>query len=145
MIYTPMTKKALQICFDAHKGQVDKEGVPYVFHPFHLAEQMDSEESICVALLHDTIEDSDYTLDDLRKYGFTEPVIEAVSLLTHDKHVPYFDYVRALKPNALARKVKLADLAHNSDATRLRSVPTERDIKRHQKYKEAIKILTEEE
>lgn len=70
MIYTTLTKKALKICFNAHKNQVDKTGVPYVFHPFHLAEQMDTEDSVCVALLHDVVEDTDITFDDLTKEGF---------------------------------------------------------------------------
>ena len=70
MIYTEMTKKALKLCFEAHKEQIDKSGMPYVFHPFHLAEQMQDEETTIVALLHDVIEDTDYTLDDLRKMGF---------------------------------------------------------------------------
>lgn len=67
MIYTPKTKKALKLCFDAHKDQVDKSGIPYVFHPFHLAEQMETEETTIVALLHDVIEDTSYTLEYLTK------------------------------------------------------------------------------
>ena len=67
MIYTPETKKALRLCFDAHKDQVDKSGIPYVFHPFHLAEQMETEETTIVALLHDVIEDTSYTLEYLTK------------------------------------------------------------------------------
>ena len=77
MIYTEMTKKALEICFDAHKDQVDKSGLPYVFHPFHLAEQMETEETVTVALLHDVVEDSSYTLEDLEK-DFPPQVVEAV-------------------------------------------------------------------
>ncbi len=70
MIYTELTKKALRLCFEAHKDQLDKSGLPYVFHPFHLAEQMDAEETVCVALLHDVVEDTDYTLEDLIAMGF---------------------------------------------------------------------------
>ena len=70
MIYTKMTKVALKLCFEAHKEQIDKSGMPYVFHPFHLAEQMETEETTIVALLHDVIEDTDYTPDDLRALGF---------------------------------------------------------------------------
>ena len=72
MIYTAGTKKALKLCFEAHKDQVDKSGMPYVFHPFHLAEQMSDERSTIVALLHDVIEDTEYTFEDLRKKVFTE-------------------------------------------------------------------------
>ena len=81
MIYTNMTKKALKICFKAHINQVDKTGVPYVFHPFHLAEQMDDEESVCLALLHDVVEDTSITFEDLINEGFSEKIISALRLL----------------------------------------------------------------
>ena len=140
MIYTPLTKNAIKISFDAHKNQVDKSGMPYVYHPFHLAEQMDDEYSTCVALLHDVVEDTDITLDDLRRNGFPEEVTEALSLMTHNDDVPYLDYVRAMKDNPIARKVKLADLAHNSDLTRLDEAD-DKAIERVNKYKQAIFIL----
>ena len=140
IIYTPLTKKAMMICFEAHKNQKDKSGMPYVFHPLHLAEQMETEDEICTALLHDVAEDSDYTIEDLAKEGFSEDTIEALGLLTHEKAVPYMDYVAALKGNPIARKVKLADLAHNSDIRRLDTV-TEKDMKRLEKYQKAIKLL----
>lgn len=140
MIYTPMTKKALKLCFEAHKNQLDKSGMPYVFHPFHLAEQMTDENTTAVALLHDVIEDTDYTLDDLRKLGFTEDVVSAVGLMTHAEGVPYMEYVAEIKKNPIAKAVKLADLRHNSDTSRL-DVVTERDIAREAKYAEAIKLL----
>ena len=119
MIYTPLTKKALRVCFDAHKEQDDKSGMPYVFHPFHLAEQMTDEISTVCALLHDVVEDTDITFDDLSKMGFPTEVIEVLRLLTHDDAVPYFDYVREISKNPVAKAVKLADLRHNSDSTRL--------------------------
>ncbi len=140
MLYTVLTKKALRIAFDAHKDQVDKTGLPYVFHPFHLAEQMTDEASACVALLHDVIEDSDITLEVLASEGFPPEVLEALSLLTHDPEVPYMDYVRSIKKNPLARKVKLADLAHNSDLSRLDTV-TEYDQIRNEKYRKAQELL----
>lgn len=140
MLYTVLTKKALKISFDAHKNQVDKSGMPYVYHPFHLAEQMDDELSTCVALLHDVVEDTDITLDELKSNGFPDEVIEALSLMTHRDNVPYLDYVRAMKDNLIARKVKLADLAHNSDLTRLNKVDN-KAIERVEKYKQAILIL----
>ena len=84
MIYTKNTKKALKLCFAAHKEQTDKSGIPYVFHPFHLAEQMETEETTIVALLHDVVEDTDYTLADLTEMGFDRAVIEAIALMTHD-------------------------------------------------------------
>ena len=140
MIYTDMTKKALRLCFDVHKEQVDKSGLPYVFHPFHLAEQMETEETTVVALLHDVVEDSDLTLEDLRQMGFSDTVIAALALLTHDPAVEYMDYVRAIKDNPIARAVKLADLRHNSDLTRLDTVD-EKALARREKYLQAMALL----
>ena len=142
MIYTELTKKALKLSFAAHKDQIDKSGIPYVYHPFHLAEQMDTEETVTVALLHDVIEDSDYTLDDIRDMGFPDKVVNALSLMTHDKSVPYMDYVAKIKENPIARVVKLADLRHNSDLSRLDSVD-QKALERVEKYRQAVKLLTE--
>ena len=140
MIYTDMTKKALKLCFDIHKEQVDKSGLPYVFHPFHLAEQMETEDTTIVALLHDVVEDSELTLDDLRQMGFGDAVIAALALLTHDPAVEYMDYVRAIKDNPIARAVKLADLRHNSDLTRLDTLD-EKALARREKYLQAMTLL----
>lgn len=140
MIYTCMTKKALKLSFEAHKDQLDKSGMPYVFHPFHLAEQMTDEDTTVVALLHDVVEDTDYTLDDLRVMGFNEKVIEAIGLMTHAEGVPYMEYVAKIKENPIAKAVKLADLAHNSDSSRLDNI-TEKDMVRREKYKNAIEFL----
>ena len=143
MIYTKMTKLALKLCFEAHKEQIDKSGMPYVFHPFHLAEQMRDEDTTVVALLHDVIEDTDYTLDDLRELGFEDRVISAIALMTHDDAVPYMEYVAEIKKNPIARAVKLADLRHNSDMTRLDTV-SPWDEKRAEKYAVAIRLLESE-
>ena len=140
MIYTPMTKIALKLCFEAHKDQIDKSGMPYIFHPFHLAEQMTDENTTIVALLHDVIEDTEYTLDDLRKFGFAEDVLSAISLMTHADDVPYMDYVVKIKTNPIAKAVKLADLKHNSDMSRLDRI-TQIDEERAKKYKQAIELL----
>ena len=142
MIYTPMTKKALAVCFEAHKSQVDKSGLPYVFHPFHLAEQMKDEMTTIVALLHDVIEDTSTTVEELRDVGFPEEATAAIQLMTHDKSIPYMDYVARIKKNPIAREVKLADLKHNSDLTRLNEV-AEKDLERLKKYKKAISLLEE--
>ena len=144
MIYTENTKKALKLCFEAHKEQLDKSKMPYVFHPFHLAEGMDDEKTTIAALLHDIVEDTEYTFEDLEKMGFESEVIDALKLLTHGGNVNYFDYVRKIKENPIAKKVKLADLAHNSDLTRLDNID-EKALKRREKYIEAIKILEENE
>ena len=140
MIYTDLTKKALKLCFEAHKDQVDKTDMPYVFHPFHLAECMDDEISTVCALLHDVIEDTDHTFDDLRGMGFPEEVIEVLTLLTHDPAVPYMDYVKIIATNPTAKKVKIADLKHNSDLTRMNEID-EYAIRRTKKYKDALALL----
>lgn len=142
MIYTEKTKKALKLCFEAHKAQLDKSGMPYVFHPFHLAEQMKDETTTVVALLHDVIEDTDYTFNDLIAMGFDGAIIEAIELMTHEEGVPYMDYVEKIKSNPIAREVKLADLRHNSDLSRL-DAPTEKDKMRVEKYRKAIVLLEE--
>ena len=142
MLYTEKTKKALKLCFEAHKAQKDKSGMPYVFHPFHLAEQMESEETTVVALLHDVVEDSDYTIEDLKAEGFGEEIVEAIALMTHAKDVDYMDYVALIKKNPIAKAVKLADLKHNSDLSRLDTID-EKAIKRKEKYQKAIKLLQE--
>ena len=144
MVYTDKTKQALKLCFKAHEGQVDKSGLPYVHHPLHLAEQMDDEESTIVALLHDVVEDTDYTLKDLKEMGFGDAVIEAIDIMTHRPEVPYMDYVKEIAKNSIARKVKLADLNHNCDLTRLNHEPTSKDLERVEKYKKAKELLEKE-
>lgn len=143
MIYTDKTKLAMKICFDVHCGQVDKSGTPYVFHPFHIAEQMKNETTTVVALLHDVVEDSAVTFEDIAKYGFGDIVVDALRLLTRSKDERYFDYIEKIKKNEIAKAVKLADLSHNSDLSRLNEI-CEKDIARAEKYKRAIEILSEE-
>lgn len=140
MIYTAKTKQAMKLCYEAHQGQVDKSGIPYVFHPIHVAEQMSDEATTIVALLHDVVEDTDYTLDDLTRMGFDDTVTDALALLTHKKGVPYLEYVAKLKNNPIARAVKLADLRHNSDLSRLDEMD-KKAKSRLEKYKTAIELL----
>lgn len=109
MIYTPLTKKAMRIAYEAHHGQTDKSGQPYIFHPFHLAEQMTDEIGVCVALLHDVAEDTSVTLEDLSR-DFPAEVIEPLRLLTHAPGTDYFDYVRALADNPVAKRLSLQTL-----------------------------------
>lgn len=142
MLYTHLTKRALKLCFAAHRDQTDKSGLPYVFHPFHLAEQMPDELTTVVALLHDVVEDTPYTLEDLAKLGFPQKVLSTLARLTHDPSVPYLDYVAALKEDPIARQVKLADLRHNSDLTRLDHVD-DKARQRAEKYAAAIRLLEE--
>ncbi len=140
MIYTDKTKRAMKFCYAAHREQFDKSGIPYVFHPIHVAEQMTDETATVVALLHDVVEDTDYTIEDLKKMDFGDDVIHALDLLTHRKHVPYLQYVARLKDNPVAKAVKLADLRHNSDLTRLDAVD-EKAKARLEKYRAAIELL----
>ena len=144
MVYTELTNKAMKIAYSAHQGQVDYNGIPYIFHPIHLAEAMEDEISCCAALLHDVVEDTDVTMEELAR-EFPSEVIEVLNLLTHDESVDYFDYVRAIKANPIAVKVKLADLAHNSDQSRCigSGLTVERLAYWKQKYAKATAILTE--
>ena len=145
MIYTPLTMKAMKIAYDAHHGQVDKAGVPYIFHPLHLAETMDDEISCCAALLHDTVEDTDVTLEQLAA-EFPAEVVEAVRLLTHESGADYYEYVRAIRGNPVAMKVKLADLDHNTDQSRFAGVAVPEGMLGYfrDKYAKARAILLEE-
>ena len=145
MLYTPATKAAMKICYEAHAGQVDKSGLPYVFHPFHLAEQMETEHEVCAALLHDVMEDTDATPDDLAAAGIPAEYVATCLKLKHDPSVPYMDYVGALRDDPVARRVKMADLRHNSDLSRLDGEPTEKDLQRLEKYREALCLLQESE
>lgn len=138
MIYTELTKEAMNIAYKAHHKQKDRGGYPYINHPFHLAEQMDDEYSTCVALLHDVVEDSNITLNEL-SIIFPYEIVEAVSLLTHDKGILYADYINIIKTNKLATKVKLADLKHNLDKTRFLSNPFKEDF--FEKYLIAYTVL----
>ena len=142
MIYTELTNKAMRIAYEAHHGQADKSGTPYIFHPYHLAEQMQDEITTCIALLHDVVEDTNVTLEDLER-EFPKEVTDALRLLTHEKGTDYLEYVRAIKQNPNAKAVKLADLAHNSDETRFAGchVSEERLAYYREKYERAREIL----
>jgi (p)ppGpp synthase/HD superfamily hydrolase len=142
MIYTHLTNEAMKIAYRAHHGQVDKGGIPYIFHPFHLAEQMTDEYTTCAALLHDVVEDTDGTLEALSAI-FPAKVVEAVALLTHRPGDDYLQYVAAIRENPIARAVKLADIAHNSDTTRLETTADNLAAQKrlHEKYSKALQIL----
>ena len=144
MLFTPMTKKAMTLAYEAHHGQTDRAGVPYVFHPARVAAGFESEPEACVAWLHDVIEDTPYTLEDVRLAGFGRAICDALRLLTHDKAIPYMDYVREIAKNPIARAVKLADLRDNMDLSRLDAVDASAE-KRLEKYKAAYRLLTEAE
>ena len=136
-------QQALAIAKDAHKGQVDKAGVAYIQHPLYVASLVEGELAKTIALLHDVVEDSAWTLEDLRMEGLPEEVVQAVGILTKKRNENYEEYILRVKQNPLARQVKLADLKHNSDLSRLANV-TDRDRKRVAKYQKAIAYLIEE-
>lgn len=140
MIYTHLTNEAMKIAYAAHHGQVDKGGIPYIFHPMHLAEQMQDEYTTCVALLHDVVEDTDVTLEELAK-TFPKEVVDAIKLMTHKDGEPYLDYVARIKTNPIAKAVKLADLQHNSDETRLENADEATLAYFRAKYSKAFEIL----
>lgn len=132
---------ALAIAKKAHSGQVDKAGVDYIQHPLYVASQVKTEQEKAVALLHDVLEDSDITAADLLAYGLSNEVVTAVQTLTKKKGQSYQDYLEKVKSNNLARVVKLADLKHNSDLSRLKTV-SNTDYERVKKYKNAIRYLS---
>ena len=136
-----MVDLALSIARKAHEGQLDKAGVDYIEHPIYVASQVDTEEEKAVALLHDVIEDSPVSAEELLQAGLPETVVTAVQVLTKKKEQDYQTYLETVKKNPLARVVKLADLKHNSDLSRLSSI-TEKDRERLKKYKKAIDFLS---
>lgn len=140
MIYTQLTNEAMKIAYEAHHGQVDKGGIPYIFHPYHLAEQMDDEYSTCVALLHDVVEDTSVTIASLAKI-FPKEVIDAIEIMTHGENEPYLEYVARVKTNPIAKKVKLADLRHNSDESRIPNADEATLAYFREKYRKAFEIL----
>ena len=144
MFYSRLINKAIDIAFSAHKDQKDKAGRPYFMHPLMVASQMNSEYEICTALLHDVVEDTDITIEELER-EFPKEITDALRLLTHDKNTDYLDYVREIKKNPIARKVKLADLNHNLDITRIQDNPKllEGFMRRREKYEKAKEILSE--
>lgn len=120
MYYSEMVKKAVNVMFEAHKEDFDKGGYPYVFHPFYLATKVEGENETCVALLHDVIEDhgDKYSFEYLENEGFNKESIEALKLLTHNKEIPYMDYIANIAKNNVAKVVKIEDLKHNLDIRR---------------------------
>lgn len=135
-----MLNIALKVASEYHTGQVDKAGRDYINHPIAVANLVDTENEKIVALLHDIIEDTDMTIEKLKCYGFSTDIILAIKTLTKDNECDYFKYLQNVKKNKLARIVKLADLKHNSDLTRLKTV-TDEDLKRAEKYRKAIEYL----
>ncbi|MBF0145440.1 MAG: bifunctional (p)ppGpp synthetase/guanosine-3',5'-bis(diphosphate) 3'-pyrophosphohydrolase [Magnetococcales bacterium] len=136
-------EKALALAARYHEGQVDRSGQPYILHPLRLMMQLDDPSHQMIALLHDVVEDTPITLKDLEREGFSESVLSVVDLLTHRAEDSYEDYIARLKPNRVARKIKLLDLIDNMDVRRLDHVPDERDWARMQRYQRAWATLND--
>lgn len=133
-------ERAFQIASAAHAGQTDKAGAPYINHPVAVASTVSTEKGKAVALLHDVLEDTSLTAEDLLEAGIPADVVSAVVVLTKDPDQDYFSYIEQLASCPLARTVKIADLEHNMDLLRLPEV-TEEDKKREEKYQKAYSIL----
>lgn len=132
--------KAIEIATKAHKGQTDKGGAPYILHPTAVAAGVEITEQKIVAYLHDVIEDTDITEEDLIAAGFPKYIIEAVKVITKSKGVSYQEYLQAVKNNELARAVKISDIRHNMDLSRIEN-PTQKDFDRVDKYRKALLFL----
>ena len=133
-------KLARLICKQAHKGQYDRGGKPYYLHPYTVADLCKRRKDKIVAYLHDVIEDTNVTYYELRACGFGETILAALKAITHIKSMPYMEYLAIVKTNKIATRVKIADMIHNSDISRIHN-PTEKDKERCQLYLEYIKYL----
>ncbi len=128
-----MLDRAIEIAERAHRGQNDRYGAPYILHPLRVMQRMDTELQKIVAVLHDVVEDSEWTLDALREVGFSEEVVEAVDRLSKRDKEPYPEYIERVARNGLAVKVKIADLEDNMDVRRIPEL-TQKDAARLQRY-----------
>lgn len=131
---------AIKVATEAHEGQLDKGGNPYILHPQAVAASLDNTENKIVAYLHDVIEDTDVTLDELEKLGFTYRIVNSVRILTKSKDISYDDYLKSVKKDSNAWHVKMADIRHNMDISRIPE-PTAKDFSRIEKYKKALAFL----
>ena len=137
---TENISKALEIATRAHKNQVDKAGKPYINHPKAVARMLGTEETQTVALLHDVVEDTSVTLDELKEAGFSDDIITAVDCLTQRDRERREEYIMRVARNPLATMVKLADLKHNQDLSRIKT-PSEKDFERVARYREEEAFL----
>jgi (p)ppGpp synthase/HD superfamily hydrolase len=142
MIEAATLEDAISIAAQAHRGQRDKAGAVYLLHPLRLMLRMDSEAAMMAAVLHDVVEDSDWTLAGLRERGFPEEVVAAVACLTHRDGESYEEFVERVKVNPLARRVKIADLEDNMNVLRIGQI-SPKDLQRLEKYHRAWRALRE--
>ena len=137
-----LLEKALQIATDAHLYQVDKAGAPYIFHPIRVLNRCSTDDEKIVALLHDTIEDTEVTAEYLLMEGFPRNIVDAILSVTRNEDENYEDFIKRSRLNPIGRQVKLHDLEDNMDITRLNEL-TEKDLYRLNKYIKAYKYLKE--
>ena len=137
-----MLEKAIQIALEAHKGQTDKAGAPYLLHLIRVMNAGQTENEKICSILHDLVEDTPWTFEDLRREGFSEEVIKSLVCVTKQPNEPYTHFIERIKKNSLATKVKLNDLRDNMDITRLTFI-TEEDTQRLNKYLSAYHFLSE--
>jgi (p)ppGpp synthase/HD superfamily hydrolase len=136
----PTLEDAILLAVQAHRGQRDKVGQPYVLHPLRMMSRLYGEEERMAAVLHDVVEDTPHTLEELRALGYPETVVAAVDCLTRRANESYEEFVARAKANPVARRVKLADLEDNMDLRRLPQV-TEKDRERFNRYLRAWAFL----
>lgn len=135
-----LLNQAIILAAKYHEGQVDKGGEAYILHPLRLMLRASTEEERIVALLHDIVEDTFLTIGDVRMYGFSEEIVQAVDCLTRREGEEYLDFIRRICENPLARQVKILDISDNMDLTRIPE-PTEKDLSRQRRYVKAMAIL----
>lgn len=140
----PTLEDAIMLAADAHRGQVDKAGQPYVLHVLRVMCSLESDTERIIGVLHDVVEDTAITLDDLREKGYSDEIVEAVDRLSRREDETYDAFIERIKPNALARRVKLADLRDNMDLRR-NSLLQPKDLERLQRYQKAWFELTKDE
>ncbi|MCL4534637.1 MAG: GTP pyrophosphokinase [Bacteroidetes bacterium] len=140
----PTLADAIILAVNAHRYQVDKAGQPYYLHTLRVMTKARTETEQVVAVLHDLIEDTAYTPDDLRSIGCSDEILGGLDCLTHRKGESYDQFIERIKPNPIARRVKLADLEDNMDLTRLTELRDE-DLHRYQRYVKAWHVLSDPE
>ncbi len=137
----PTLEDAISLAAKAHRGRKDKAGAAYILHPPRIMLRMRSKEERIVAVLHDVIEDSKYTLEDLRKAGYSPKILRSLDCLRKHKGEEYEEFIKRAKGNSLARRIKIADIQDNLDLARIRNL-RERDFVRIKKYRRALSALT---
>lgn len=135
-----LLEKGIGIAVEAHRGQRDRYGAPYISHPIRVMQRLGTPEQQTAGILHDVVEDTDWTFEDLRREGFPQRILDALDCVTKRGGEGYEDFVKRSASNSLAKAVKLADLEDNMDLRRFPEV-TEKDLPRLQKYVKAWRSL----